>query len=642
MNMSDHFVLTIVLLASFLTVLVQGQNKSAGFISIDCGTSNSSYTDETTGISYVSDVNFTENGENKEITPAYKVQTDEKQFWSVRSFSQGIRNCYSLKPIQGKNNRYLIRARCMYGNYDNKNQIPTFDLYLGVNLWNTVVLNNAWTPLTEEIIHSPLSDSIYVCLVNTGSGTTPFISVLELRPLDNDTYQSETGSSLQLSDRIDFGSAAYQVMRFKDDIFDRLWSPFHADIGRPLNTSLKSVNNINKNSYEQPFTVISTAYSARNRSFMGLSWKPDNITSEFYFDMHFMELQVLKRKQYREFNISINGELWYGPFAPSYLNATTIYSVGSGITADRNGRIQILLNKTKNSTLPPLINAMEIYQLKELSRQETNEKEVDAMLNIKSVYGVTRNWQGDPCSPQAYSWEGLNCSYYGTNSPQITSLNLSSSGLKGEISPYIANLTFIQVLYFSNNNLHGNVPAFLAELSFLKFLNLKGNNLTGPVPDALLRRSNNGLSLRNAFSFEILSVSHKHTTIIIYQYNWSKRFFLFYYFICSIDDSVLGNSTSTTNQTSSSSRSSRTNKFAAPLVASFSVIICSKMYMLDQRMFPLAKLNYRASRSYFSSNKVLASKEMEKHYFLFAKFHGALALTVIFVHGQDQSGLISL
>ena len=164
---------------------------SSGFISIDCGTSNSSYTDETTGISYVSDANFTENGENKEITPAYKVQTDEKQFWTVRSFSQGIRNCYSLKPIQGKNNLYLIRARFMYGNYDNKNQIPTFDLYLGVNLWNTVVLNNAWTPLTEEIIHSPLSDTIYVCLVNTGSGT-PFISVLELRPLDNDTYQSET------------------------------------------------------------------------------------------------------------------------------------------------------------------------------------------------------------------------------------------------------------------------------------------------------------------------------------------------------------------------------------------------------------------------------------------------------------------
>ena len=35
----------------------------------------------------------------------------------------------------------------------------------------------------------------------------------------------------------------------------------------------------------------------------------------------------------------------------------------------------------------------------------------DAIKNIKSMYGVTRNWQGDPCAPTAFSWDGLNCSY---------------------------------------------------------------------------------------------------------------------------------------------------------------------------------------------------------------------------------------
>ncbi|KAL5576879.1 hypothetical protein UlMin_018578 [Ulmus minor] len=529
--MSKHLVFAILLLASFLTALVQAQNPSLGFISIDCGTSKSIYTDKTTGLNYVSDANFIETGENKEITSSNKVQINETQFLNVRSFPLGIRNCYSLKPTQGKNNRYLIRARFMYGNYDNKNETPTFDLYLGVDLCNTIVLDNAWTPLTKEIIHSPLSDTIYVCLVNTGSGT-PFISALELRPLGIDTYSSETGSSLQLVARFDFGTAANQVMRYKDDIYDRLWSPFSSGAWRPLNTSLKDVSNITKGDYQQPLTVMSTAYTTRpNRSSMGLSWTPENIASKFYFYMHFMELQLLKRKQFREFNISINGELWYGSFAPIHLHVTTIYSVGSGITADSDGRIQILFNKTQSSILPPLINAMEIYELKALSGQETNEKQVDAMLNIKSVYKVKRNWQGDPCSPQAYSWEGLNCSYNRTNSTLIRSLNLSSSGLEGEISPYIANLTFIQVLDFSNNNLQGNVPAFLAKLSYLKILNLKGNNLTGPVPDALLKRSNNDLSL-------------------------------------SVDASVLGNSTPSTNQTSSSPRSSGRNKFVVPLVAS--------------------------------------------------------------------------
>jgi len=48
--------------------------------------------------------------------------------------------------------------------------------------------------------------------------------------------------------------------------------------------------------------------------------------------------------------------------------------------------------------------------------------QVDAIKNIKSTYGVDRNWQGDPCGPVAYIWEGLNCSFGVDNIPRITSL----------------------------------------------------------------------------------------------------------------------------------------------------------------------------------------------------------------------------
>jgi len=46
----------------------------------------------------------------------------------------------------------------------------------------------------------------------------------------------------------------------------------------------------------------------------------------------------------------------------------------------------------------------------------------DAITTIKSVYGVTRNWQGDPCAPVDYLWDGLNCSYSKKESPRITTL----------------------------------------------------------------------------------------------------------------------------------------------------------------------------------------------------------------------------
>ena len=32
---------------------------------------------------------------------------------------------------------------------------------------------------------------------------------------------------------------------------------------------------------------------------------------------------------------------------------------------------------------------------------------VDAITKIKLAYGIQRNWEGDPCLPQAYSWAGL-------------------------------------------------------------------------------------------------------------------------------------------------------------------------------------------------------------------------------------------
>ena len=110
---------------------------------------------------------------------------------NLRSFPQGTRNCYTLRPEQGKNNNYLIRAIFVYGNYDGENQIPVFHLHLGVNEWTTVDLTNA-DPygVYYDVIHVPLTDYIDVCLINTGRGV-PFISSLELRHLENSIYQTQ-------------------------------------------------------------------------------------------------------------------------------------------------------------------------------------------------------------------------------------------------------------------------------------------------------------------------------------------------------------------------------------------------------------------------------------------------------------------
>lgn len=179
----------------------------SGFISIDCGQPQQNYTDDVTGITYVSDSTMIDTGESKPL-PASKTNSVSKQLWYVRSFPEGEKNCYTVAATRGK--RYLIRARFMYGNYDSKNELPEFDLYLGVTFWATIRFGDDSEVIDQEIIHVLSSDSIYLCLLKTSS--TPFISAIELRLIWNEIYETESGSLLFYF-RNDLGSLTPDIYR---------------------------------------------------------------------------------------------------------------------------------------------------------------------------------------------------------------------------------------------------------------------------------------------------------------------------------------------------------------------------------------------------------------------------------------------
>ncbi|XP_014499509.1 putative leucine-rich repeat receptor-like protein kinase At2g19210, partial [Vigna radiata var. radiata] len=224
-----------------------------------------------------------------------------------------------------------------------------------------------------------------------------------------------------------------------------------------------------------------------------IRWEPKDETEKFYVYMHFKEIQLLTSDQRRQFKITMNGELRVQNFSPQYQGVDTIYT-----TEATNGKeIKYSLERTENSTLPPIINAIEIYKVINLQKPETFQGDVDAITSIKSAYGVKRVWEGDPCAPAAYLWDGLNCTYLGNEFPRITALNLSSSGLSGKIDPSISKLTMLEKLDLSNNNLNGEVPDFLSQLPYLKILNLEKNNLSGSISSVLVGKSHQGfLSLR--------------------------------------------------------------------------------------------------------------------------------------------------
>ncbi|KAK7843157.1 putative leucine-rich repeat receptor-like protein kinase [Quercus suber] len=456
MGTCNHFI-SALLGGMALTLLVHAQDQS-DFISIDCGTpANSSYTEPFIGINYISDATFIDTGISKSISTELNAISYQQE-WTLRSFPDGIRNCYRINITQGV--KYLIRATFLHGNYDGQdNNLPEFDLHLGPNMWDTVKIENASSTVSKELIHVPTLNYIHVCLVNTNLGT-PFISAIELRPLNNNAYVTASGS-LALYVRTDDGSLTDTEYRYGDDIYDRIWEP--DDTYKGINTSLP-IDSQSRSDYQPPSVVMSTAATPETDSSpLNFNWDSETATSEYYIYMHFAEVVKLKANQSRSFNVTINGEPFFGPYVPVYLYTETWYRK-SPLTMAENYEASIF--KTENSTLPPILNAVEIYSVKNLSQSETDQQDVDAITKIKSTYGVKKNWQGDPCVPQLYLWEGLNCSYDGYNSLELFPCkNLSSSGLIGEISADISNLVMLQDLNLEGNQLNGSIPAELIKRS---------------------------------------------------------------------------------------------------------------------------------------------------------------------------------
>ncbi|XP_059431578.1 putative leucine-rich repeat receptor-like serine/threonine-protein kinase At2g19230 [Corylus avellana] len=458
-----------------------------GFISIDCGSSDEDYINEVTGIPYKSDKEMIDTGIAMTVSNGLGNIDQQRLRRTLRSFPKGTRNCYTLRPEQSKYNNYLVRATFGYGNYDGKNMTPTFDLYLGPNRWDTVNRANSGY---YEIIYAPSTDYIDVCLVDTGQGV-PFISTLELRRLDNSIYQIDEDVALSVRNRYNIGLKTTELrIRYPDDVYDRYWNPLLNDTWNPMATNSTIYTKGNDNAYKVPAKVWQTAATTMNASIpLSFSWYPrENSLSKTYLNFHFAEIEKLGAGQQRELTIDLNGDRKLAESVKlDYLKPLTLVQDDPPISGSP---VHFSINATDGTKFPPILNAVEIVELRELPNKPTAVGDVEAIMEIKEFYSVTRNWQGDPCVPSEFSWDGLNCS--NDNPPRIISLNLSSSKLAGEIAASFSNLKALQSLDLSYNDFTGPFPYFLAQLPYLNTLDLSGNKLTGSVPEALVQKSRDG------------------------------------------------------------------------------------------------------------------------------------------------------
>ncbi|KAH6810452.1 hypothetical protein C2S51_024214 [Perilla frutescens var. frutescens] len=449
-----------------------GYSCSCFFLSIDCG-SSTPFKDEY-GIDWVGDDKYVQNGESRSVKPSNSFNHVAD---TLRVFTTRNKNCYHIDSV--KKGRVLVRASFFYGNYDGKSSPPTFALHFDGNEWTTNVKTSNTVSYYYEVIYVMKEDSISVCVSQTKSGQFPFISTVAVRSLEPFMYNNRVDGSypLFLWTRVGFGSNI--TIRYKDDFYDRIWPPGYFGNGSIGVSSDALYSKVTSASDRPPPAVLKTAITAtRPNASIELLMGFPSYQMQVYINLYFSEVTQLQPNQNRSFRIFMDNKS-SDPILPLYDDCNEIHI--SNITVSSKTKFSLV--PTNFSTLPPLINAMEILEIGDYPLTDgTNKKDVEGLASLQSSFSVLKGWSGDPCLPSPYTWDWINCN--DDPVPRVTALFLSGYGLSG-LLPDFSSMDALQTIDLHNNSLRGPIPDFLGTFPNLKTLNVANNQLNGTIPASL-------------------------------------------------------------------------------------------------------------------------------------------------------------
>lgn len=150
--------------------------------------------------------------------------------------------------------------------------------------------------------------------------------------------------------------------RYPDDKYDRIWVPQSYDPNTYTGLSTTDNISINQDIYEAPLAALQTAIipanNATNITF--LEWSPDNPNNSYIFVAFYSNVVVPSMSKWRFFSVFLNGKFSSGPFnVPPYLQGDFVCNPVPMV----DNYFSWSFNAEFNSTLPPIINALEVFSI---------------------------------------------------------------------------------------------------------------------------------------------------------------------------------------------------------------------------------------------------------------------------------------
>eukprot|EP00253_Pinus_taeda_P018112 PITA_18112 len=486
------------------TSVAIGHLNLQGFLSISCG-AKTNHTGEN-NITWIPDAHYIDVGQSADMGNVTSEEAYGSYLHRMRYFPKPLnKSCYQL-PVAA-DVPHLLRLWFYAGNFsgyagpssDFAFSIETVDMLASRN-----VSGNDIPSLYEHILVTK-GRVLYICLVRTSETDDPFISAIEIRRLQHGMYtDAQPGTILFTVSRFDAGGNS--MVRYPHDNFDRIWmSAVDTFMLDPQNVTSKRPISTNNTKDFPPTAVLQTAWVIDSSNASIPLQYSGSFDGEFRSDqtdrtlllLYFAELETLNMYKSRSFSVKINGE------ESEIITLVPKYSAQEVTIQSSPVAYSFSLIEGSESTLPPIINAFEYYQLLQ-SHQPTYSYDIDALNAIKSQFDI-KDWiSPDPC--YLVPWDGIGCGSSNYRGVTIFEIDLSGRNLTGPVPSdfamltalvnlslhhnhltgrtplYFGNLTVLEGLYLQNNNFNGHLE-WLPFQTSLRELSLDHNNFTGPVPN---------------------------------------------------------------------------------------------------------------------------------------------------------------
>ncbi|XP_050203594.1 probable LRR receptor-like serine/threonine-protein kinase At1g05700 [Mercurialis annua] len=485
----------IFLLLMFLFKTYPSQDIT-NWVRIDCG-SDGSYVDN--GLLWQTDDRFIKTGENKQISPDSPTKLD--QLKTLRVFKEQNKNCYSLPAPT--TDRYFIRAMFHYGDYDGNSNPPSFDLEFDGNKWITVETSMTGA-VFHELMYKSKGENISVCLARTEDTQFPFISVLEAWAMPDDSYSiMSKDRAWIIGYRYNYGGTDL-ILGYPNDRLNRIWKPITPSGLLAVQANFTTLDYTVVN--EPPDETIIQAVQSQlpTESIIFPPFEFDGTNRLYHVDFYFTEIDQ-DPNAIRNIYLYVNDALEF-TITPQYKNCT-----GYMINTQSFGSLIVSLVPTLESTLPPIISAIEVYTATDpLVGAGTSQDDLDGLAVLINSFEQLQGWSGEPCLPRDTVWQWLSCD--GFDPPRVTSINLTGYGLNGPL-PDFSKMQELETINLSNNSLDGPIPVFLGNLPNLNLLDLRDNDFSGDVPRSIA--NNNKLTYYIDGNINLQQRKKKNSALIV-------------------------------------------------------------------------------------------------------------------------------